>query len=176
MGIHSVHVIPFHLELFPSPHPREKPQILPGLWLEQMTDTFGTVARQIPLDPTIMDINMVMVLDYPEYTQGLLARLPDTVRNPAILKELSERHQGMADGYDQHPLEIDIQEEDIRKLLIASCIIAGATAVVINKPVLAELTEDSGKKILKFDRTDNLRHVWQLPHKLQEKVTLLAPV
>ena len=81
-----------------------------------MTDTFGTVARQIPLDPTIMDINMVMVLDYPEYTQGLLARLPDTVRNPAILKELSERHQGMADGYDQHPLEIDIQEEDIRKL------------------------------------------------------------
>ena len=129
-----------------------------------MTDTFGTVARQIPLDPTIMDINMVMVLDYPEYTQGLLARLPDTVRNPAILKELSERHQGMADGYDQHPLEIDIQEEDIRKLLIASCIIAGAAAVVINKPVLAELTEDSGKKILKFDRTDNLRHVWQLPH------------
>src|SRR4029453_15648207 len=124
MGIHHVSVIPFHLEPFPLPHPHEKPQILPGLWLEQMTDSFGKVARQIPSDPTIMAINMVMVLDYPEYTQGLLGRLPETVRNPEILKELSQRHQGMDDGYAQHPLEIDVQEEDIRKLLIASCIIA----------------------------------------------------
>jgi hypothetical protein len=35
-----------------------------------MTDTFGTAARQIPPDPIIMDIKMVIALDYPEIHTG----------------------------------------------------------------------------------------------------------
>jgi len=49
--------------------------------------------------------------------------------------------------------------------------VAGASAVVVNRPVLAELTDVSGEKVLKVDRADNVRHIWQLPHNLHEKVT-----
>src|SRR5207247_519307 len=34
-----------------------------------------------------------------------------------------------------------------------------------------ELMDVSGKKVLKVDRVDNVRHTWQMPHNLQERVT-----
>ena len=162
MGAHHLSVIPIHLEPSPRPRPFEKPHLLPGLWLEGMSDRFAVVAKEIPLDPTILEIGSAVVLDYPLYVNGLLGRLRLREKNPEeLLKRLSQRHQDLSDCFAEHPLEVDVEEEDIRKLVMMSCILAGAQAVVINRPVLLELMSTEGPP--EFRGATNVRHVWQRP-------------
>src|ERR1700693_716928 len=128
MGEYTVFIIPTFLDPFPEPPPHKKPELLPGLWLENMTDSFASVARQIPPDTSVMELRSAIVVDYPAYVQGLLQRLHATEPNaPVLLKELAARHQDQQDGYAQHPLEVDVEEEDIRKLILMSCILSGDT-------------------------------------------------
>jgi hypothetical protein len=164
MGVHHISVIPIRLDPFPKPHPHEKPHLLPGLWLESMNGSFASVAQEVPRDQTIIELAYAIVLDYPVYVQGLLTRLQLVENNPAaLLRELAQRHPDLADSYEEHPLEIDVQEEDIRKLVIMSCILAGAQTVVVNRPVLAELTGAPGNLTPQFRSAENFRRVWQKP-------------
>ena len=164
MGAHWISVIPIHLEPLPNPKVSEKPTLLPGLWLESINDIFGVVAKQMPPDPTIRDLSGAIVLDYPAYVRGLLNRLQLTEDKPvALLNLLSQRHNDIPDCYAEHPLEVDVQEEDIRKLVMMSCILAGARVVVVNRPVLAEMKGAPGSTIPVFDRSYNTRHVWRKP-------------
>jgi hypothetical protein len=143
----------------PKAHP-----LLPGLWLESINDSFALVGKETPRDPTIIELTTAIVLDYPVYVQGLLKRLQLTEKNPAaLLNDLVLRHPGLADLYAEHPLELDVQEEGIRKLVIMSCILAGAQTVVVNRPVLAELTGAPGNMACQFRGAENIRHVWQKP-------------
>src|SRR3569623_1150177 len=157
-GVHHISVIPIRLTPYPKPRPYEKPQLLPGLWLENINGSLATVAQEIPRDSSIIELTEAVVLDYPSYVQGLIKRLQLTEANPAdMLHKLSQRHPDLAEAYKEHPLEIDVQEEDIRKLVIISCIVAGAQAIVMNRPVLAELTGASATpRVL---RAEKFRHV-----------------
>jgi hypothetical protein len=164
MGVHHISIIPIRLDPFPRPRPHEKPQLLPGLWMESPNDSFAVVAREVPRDQSIIEMSAAIVLDYPAYVQGLLRRLQATESNPsALMSELAQRHPDLADSYAEHPLEIDVQEEDIRKLVIISCILAGAQTVVVNRPVLAEMGSTAGTPTLRFDRAEKFRLVWQKP-------------
>ena len=129
MGIHWVSIIPVHVSPYPNPRPYDKPMVLPGLWLEHINGEFGAIAQKRPRDRTIRDMTEVVVLDYPVYVKGLLERLktrePETVK---VLEELERENESedRSDLYAEHPLEIYLQEEDIRRLVMMSCILADA--------------------------------------------------
>lgn len=104
------------------------------------------------------------VLDYPSFVRGLLERLQLTEDNPgALLTSLAARHQDLTDCYCEHPVEVDLQEEDIRKLVILSCILGGAEAIVVDRPVLAQMTGTAESPAPKFCRFDGVRQVWLKP-------------
>jgi hypothetical protein len=93
-----------------------------------------------------------------------LDRLQLTEANPsAVLAKLAKRHQDLSDCYCEHPLEVDLQEEDIRKLVILSSILGGAEAIVLDRPVLAQMTGTAGSPAPQFCHFDSVRHVWLKP-------------
>jgi hypothetical protein len=173
MGVHHISVIPILLEPFPEPRFFEKPEFLPGLWLEPMNGPFACIAQQIPRDQTICDIPCAVVLDYPAYVQGLLSRLSMREPNSAVLlQQLSKRHQDLDDSYRQHPLEVDVQEEGIRKLVMMACILADAETIVVNRPVLAELIGQPGNLAPEYRGSTIARHVWRRPRASQTQTTM----
>ncbi len=105
------------------------------------------------------------VLDYPSFVRGLLERLQLTEDNPgALLTSLAARHQVPYRLLRcEHPVEVDLQEEDIRKLVILSCILGGAEAIVVDRPVLAQMTGTAESPAPKFCRFDGVRQVWLKP-------------
>jgi hypothetical protein len=165
MGVHHISVIPIRLEPPPKQRIYDKPELLPGIWIEPINAACGSVAKQVPPDPTIRELGTAIVLDYPVYVRGLLERLAGADKNPAeMLKKLAQRHKDIDDdSYAEHPLEIDVQEEDIRKLVMVSCILADAHAVVINRPVLAEMMPSGDKVVPEFRGATSVRHVWLRP-------------
>jgi hypothetical protein len=166
MGFHWVSIIPVHVSPYPNPRPYDKPTVLPGLWLEHINGEFGAIAQKRPPDRTIRDMTEAVVLDYPVYVKGLLERLktrePETIK---LLEELERENESedRSDLYAEHPLEIYLLEEDIRKLVMMSCILADAEVFVLDRPVLARVESREGIPAPEFDRWENDRHVWQWP-------------
>lgn len=161
------------LEPFPEPRLFEKPAFLPGLWLEPMNGPFARIAEQIPRDQTICEIPSAVVLDYAAYVRGLLSRLSAREPNSAVLlQKLSQRHQDLDDSYSEHPLEVDVREEDIRKLVMMACILADAETIFVNRPVLGELVEKAGNVLPELRGSTIARHVWRRPRASKTVTTI----
>jgi hypothetical protein len=169
MGNHLILIVPVLIGPPPTPRTFEKQVLLPGLWLEHINGKYGRVAHKRPPDPTITAMSDVIVCDLPVYVRGLLARLKEKGIEipPAPAKEPHDEEGGW---HIEHPLEMYVEDEDIRKMVMMACILAGADVFVIDRPVLAEMTERDGVLAPEFDRWDNYRHVWQGPHRFEKKV------
>jgi hypothetical protein len=104
--------------LWPTPKPRtyERPSLLPRLWLDGINGSFAEVVRKRPHDATIAEMQDVLVVDYPPYVKGLLDRLRDSEDEPNLLDELSHRHSYLGDCYSEHPLEVDVEADDINQI------------------------------------------------------------
>jgi hypothetical protein len=58
---------------------------------------------------------------------------------------------------------MDVDAEDITKLVMVSCILAGARQFVVDRPVIVEMKEAREDKEPKFTGWSNVRYVWQRP-------------
>jgi hypothetical protein len=162
MGNHYVSIFPLLLEPIPKPRTTGKVELLPGLWLENTNGEFGRVAMRRPNDSTVREMRDVIVLDIPAYVRGLRERLRESGVEVAAAPspDSNEEHEGW---YFEHPLEMDVQDDDIRKLVMMSCILAGVRTFGIDRPVMAELKANEESSTLEYVRYDGYRHIWVRP-------------
>jgi hypothetical protein len=169
MGTHFISIIPVLIGPPPKQRTAEKQVLLPGLWIENINDEFGSIAQQRPADNTITRMAHAIICDIPVYVRGLLERLKD--KGIEIPPEPAKDPDDIESGWHiEHPLEMYVQDEDIRKMVMMSCILAGANTFVIDRPVLAEMTQEDDKTTVRFDRWDTYRHVWREPHRTEKDV------
>lgn len=168
MGNHYISVTPVLLRPLPKPRTFEKQVLLPGLWLEHINGEFGRMAHGRPLDSTITEMQDTIIVDIPAYVRGLRVRLEESgVEMPPSADPMLEQEEGW---HVEHPLEMAVQDEDVTKLVMMSCILAGAETFIVDRPVLAELKQREGVIAPEFDRWESYRHVWQAPRGTKEVV------
>ena len=158
-GSHYISITPVLIWPIPKPRTFERQALLPGLWLEHINGDLGRIAHNRSQDPTITEMRDTIIADLPAYVRGLVERIKKSnVEIPLSI--------GSDDGgwHVEHPLEMHVEDEDIRKLVMISCILAGAETFIVDRPVLAELRDRAGIVTPEFDRWDRYRHVWQKPY------------
>lgn len=163
MGAHYLSIFPLLLEPVPKPRTHEKPQLLPGLWLENTNCDFGRIALKRPPDNTVREMRDVIVLDIPAYVRGLGQRLKEEgIELPPATREKDEQGEDVG-WWLEHPLESEVQDDDIRKLVMMSCILAGVRTFGIDRPVMAQFKTPGDASTLEYVRYDAHRHIWLRP-------------
>jgi hypothetical protein len=81
--------------------------------------------------------------------------------------ERDNQNEDRTDLYAEHPFEVYLEEGDIRKLVMMSCILADTEVLVLDRPVLARFKSRKGIPTLEFDCWKNEQHVWQRPEGLK---------
>jgi hypothetical protein len=163
MGAHFFSVFPLLLEPTPKPHTQERPVLLPGLWLENTNFEFGKVAMKRPPDTTVREMRDVIVLDIPAYVRGLRERLKEEGVEVAAATRQKDLEGEDLGWWLEHPLETEVEDDDIRKLVMMSCILAGARTFGIDRPVMAQFKTPGDSSTLEYVRYDSHRHIWLRP-------------
>jgi hypothetical protein len=163
MGAHLLSIFPLLLEPAPNRRTDAKPQFLPGLWLENTNCEIGRIALKRPRDSTFREMRDVIVLDIPAYVRGLRQRLKDEgIQLPLAKREKDEQGEDVG-WWLEHPLESEVQDDDIRRLVMMSCILAGVRTFGIDRPVMAQFKTPGNASTLEYIRYDAHRHIWLRP-------------
>jgi hypothetical protein len=166
MSARFVNVVPLLVEPVPNPRTYEKPVLLSGMWLEGIRGSFVDVVAKLPPEPHLTELHDLLVIDHAAYVRGLLARL--SVSEPNVV--VQRRDDASPDLFADHPLEMFVHDEDMIKLVMSSCMLAGASAFIINRPLLVEMKESGdAQAIPEMQGYSNLRYVWQRPRPLASK-------
>src|ERR1035441_10565413 len=109
--LHLCSVTRLLLEPLPSQRPYDKPQLLPGIWLEGgNAREFADVLKEHPADPSITEMRYILVIDSPAYVRGLVSRLEGVAGVRQRLEKLLAEHP---EGEFEHLLEMYVEEEDL---------------------------------------------------------------
>ena len=68
------------------------------------------------------------------------------------------------EGDFEHPLEMFVDEEDLIRLVMIACILAGANAFIVDRPTRIEMRTSGNAKQPVANGGSNLRYIWQCPH------------
>jgi hypothetical protein len=136
--------------------------LLPGIWLDGgNTGEFADVLKEHPADPSIAEMRYILVIDSPAYVRGLMGRLEGVAGARQRLDKLLAEHP---EGEFEHPLEMYVDEEDLIRLVMIACILAGANAFIVDRPIRVEMRTSGDTKKPVANGGSNLRYIWQCPH------------
>ena len=165
--LHLCSVTRLLLEPLPSQRPYDKPQLLPGIWLEGgNAREFADVLKEHPADPSITEMRYILVIDSPAYVRGLVSRLEGVAGVRQRLEKLLAEHP---EGEFEHLLEMYVEEEDLIRLVMIACILAGANAFIVDRPIRVEMRTAGDTKKPVGNGGSNLRYIWQCPHETRKR-------
>lgn len=157
------------VEPTPLPRPYQKPELLAGIWFDGVTGDFADVLKERPADPSLTDLHSVLVIDSPSYARGLRDRLQSEIGSGPDLEKILLGPAPTLEHPFEDRLEIYIEEEDLIRLVMVSCILAGAMAFIIDRPIRVEMRTSNGSKTPVSNGGSNLRYIWQCPRLTREK-------
>jgi Apea-like HEPN len=167
--LHLCDVTRLEVEPTPLPRPYEKPELLAGIWFDGVTGDFADVLNERPADPNLTQLTSVLVIDSPSYARGLRARLQLEIGSgPDLEKKLLGPAPGLEYPFEDR-LELYIEEGDLIRLVMVSCILAGAMTFIIDRPIRVEMKTSNGSKTPVSNGGSNLRYIWQCPRLTREE-------
>jgi hypothetical protein len=173
MGVHFIYVIPFAISPVLNLGRTRERTLLEGLSFDGSHEQFRPLIASTR-NPHLCDPQAVAIVDCPLLVSGVLQRIR-AERGDAAVESLSKRLAASdcdpensvlgPEIYQDHPLEMFVEAGDCTRLIVLSCVLAGAQSFCFHAPIQAEceIAEDGAPTYKCVATTDDPHRVWSPP-------------